>query len=140
MNKFWKSVTSFLNGRSKRLQEVEKLVQQILPHAITATMAVSSLSGSKKVEDVARVLQELEIPHQIFNFDINKEYTEKEIEGILMGAASYALRRDISKDIDNFWGSKYFLNYKQLKKAEDIPDNILNTVVNVAYSFIKNKN
>ena len=141
LKNFWNNIIGFFKGEQwKKAKQIAAFIGDLLPYAITGVQLVASFYGvgtPKSVLTVLSILQKLNVPPEEFKFDPNLEYTDAEIQGILMGAARYAIKGDLEKAIQNAGSAGLYLGGKRIKTISDIPDNLINTAVNTAYSYLK---
>jgi hypothetical protein len=139
MSKFWSSIVGFFRGpKWKKAQEVAKMIGDILPYVEMVVAAIAAASGNKTVADIDNVLKQLSVPATEVPFDPSKEYTKSEINGILMGAANWAIRGELNKAIKVAGGAGLMVGGKVIKDHTEIPDNIINTASGTAYTYIRN--
>jgi hypothetical protein len=136
---FWFSIVGFFKGpKWKKAQEIAKKVGDILPFAENVVEIIAAASGNKTLKEIDNLLRKiLAIPPEELPFDPTREYTKLEINGILMGAANYAIRGELNKAIEQAGEAGFIVGGQKLKSASDVPDNIINTALNTTYSFIK---
>ncbi len=139
MGNFWTAIVGFFKGpKWKKAQEYAKMVGAILPYVETVVALIASASGNKSVAAVDNVLRKvLAVPPEVLPFDPNKEYTKLEINGILMGAANWAIRGELNRAIGVVGTTGLVLGGKVVKDQTEVPDHVINTAVNTAYTFIK---
>lgn len=136
---FWNKIIGFFKGPAwAKAQEIASLVSQLMPYAITAVQIVSSLSGgNKNIVAIGNVITKLNVPATEFNFDPTRSYTDAELQGILMGIARFALKGELNKAAVDLGEVGLIFAGQKIKNTNSIPDNIINTAISTAYSFVK---
>ncbi len=136
---FFDKIAGFFRGPEwRKAKEISVLISELLPYAITAVEVVGKLSGNKEVDNIAALLNKLNVPQEEFNFDPTRNYTNSEIQGILMGAARFAVKGQLDKAIEEAGEAGLIFSGQKIKSSDLIPDNVINTATQTAYSFVKN--
>lgn len=118
--------------------KVSVIVADVMPFAEIAVSMIGVSTGKDlhKISDVIRMLNA--DPNELA-FDPNKKYTNSEMQGILMGAARFAVRGEIQKAIEQTAGAGILIGGQKIKDASEVPDYIINDATTSAYTLLKEK-
>lgn len=138
MRRLWNFLTSLLRGeRFRRAQAVLAVVADIIPYVESTISLLATLTRNRHLIAIQNALNYFRVPREIVPFDPERTYTKAEINGILMGAANFAVRNELQKSLEQALSGVLILGGQKFKSVSDIPDNIINTAVNTVYTIIK---
>jgi pyridoxal biosynthesis lyase PdxS len=118
-----------------KANEVAKMVGDLLPEAIRAVEIVAQLSGSRKLEEIATVVEKYALPVKL---DPSKPLTDYDVKTVLFAAAGVALRGELETAIQMAGSEGILIAGQKVKSGSDLPSNLVDLAVQSAYTFWKN--
>lgn len=114
----------FKKTDNAKVKKVMDLLEKIRPIAEEVVRILAALTGNKTILDILDVITNLAVPKTVVNVDIEKVYTKEEIDGLIVAIGNYLVKQKLAEQ-------------KTLVAGEVVPDNVINTALNTAYTVYK---
>ncbi len=138
-NKISDSIAKFFQSEHwKKAQKIAKTIGDLLPYAqIAVSIVAQAKKDSNVLQKLNQILINLNVSPEEMSIDTTKQYSKAEWEGILMNVARYSVQGQLNKALSDAGGIGLVLGGQKIKDVSDIPNDWINSAVNVAYSLLK---
>lgn len=114
----------FKKSNNPKLVKVAEILEKIRPIAEEVVRILATLTGNKTIIDILNIIDQLSVPQSVVTIDTSRVYTKAEIDGLIVGIGNYLVREKLAEK-------------QTVVSSEPIPDNIINTALNTAYTVYK---
>lgn len=134
-NKIIQNLKNFFSGETfQKVENAAFSVAQLLQYALPAVEAVAKMTPTKTDDEIVAMVKRLEMDVEL---DLSKPLNTYEKQAYLTGAARYILQGKLKNAILSAGGAGLTIGSQKITKVTDIPDNWLNSAINITYTAFK---
>lgn len=129
------SLKKFFAGETfKKVESAAIAVSQLLQYALPAVEMVAKMTPTKSDDEIVEMIKKLNMPVEL---DLDKPLNTYEKQAYLNGAARLIIQGNLKDAILSAGRAGLSLGGQKIVNATDIPDNWLNSAINMAYTAFK---
>jgi len=134
-NKIVSALKNFFSGDSfKKVEGAAIAVSQLIQYALPAVELVAKMTPSKADDEIVAMIKKLNMPVEV---DLNQPLNSYEKQAYLNGAARLLIQGELKKAILAAGSAGLQIGGQKIGDVTDIPDNWLNSAINLAYTAFK---
>lgn len=130
-----KTLKKFFSGDTfQKVENAAKAVAELLQYALPAVEFVARMTPTKTDDEIVAMIKRLEMDVDI---DLTKPLNAYEKQAYLTGAARFIIQGKLKNAILSAGGAGLSIGGEKITKVTDIPDNWLNSAINITYTAFK---
>lgn len=134
-NNIVKILKKFFSGDTfQKVENAVKAVSELLQYALPAVEIVAKMTPTKTDDEIVAMIKRLEMDVDI---DLTKPLNTYEKQAYLTGAAKFIIQGKLKNAIISAGGAGLSIGGEKITKVTDIPDNWLNSAINITYTAFK---
>lgn len=134
-NKIVDSLKKLFSGdKFKQVENAAIAVSQLIQYALPAVELVAKMTPSKTDDEIVEMIKALNMPVDI---DLSKPLNAYEKQAYLNGAARLIIQGKLKDALVAAGAAGLSFGGQKITSATDIPDNWLNSAINMAYTAFK---